>query len=87
VSITINTGSTTSNGGVLEVAELVTITSFPPGPAVEMPPFFNLTPSAHQPSGGVIVQPLTTQLSAHLPAVLQHSGGPLKVASKLDKVF
>ncbi len=88
MSVTVNTGSTTSNGGELEVAESVTITSLPIGPAVKKLPF-NQTPSAHQPSSGVIVQSLTaTQLSAqHVPAnVLQHSGGPLKVASKLVKV-
>ena len=59
-----------------------------PGAAVKRPPF-NPTPHAHQPSGGVIVQPLIATAQQLLPAnILQHSGGPRKVASsKLDKVF
>ena len=88
VSVTVNNGSTTSNvGRVGGGRQLVTITPLPPGAAVKKPPF-NPTPRAHRPSGGVIVQPLTATAQRLLPAnVLQHSGGPWQVASKLDKGF
>ena len=86
VSVTINNGTTSSNmehigGG----RQLVMITPLPPGGTVR-PPFINPMSCARS-SGAVITQVSAKQ---HLPGhsvVLQHSGGPWQVASKLDKVF
>ena len=89
VSVTVNNGSTSSNVGRIRGGrELVTITPLPTGTTVR-PPFCNPAPRALS-SGSVVVRPAATQISAQqrLPVnVLQHSGGPRQVASKLDKVL
>ena len=89
VSVTVNSGSTSSNVGRIGGGkQLVTITPLSAGTSIR-PPFFNSAPRG-QLSGAAVVRPTATLVSTQqrVPAnVLQHSERVRQAASKLDKVF